>query len=170
VAEPPVQFMGFGWVEGLWSPEQFRKYELPFYKKWVSYLQSKGKILALHCAVTLNLTSYKEAIAKTGVDVVETFTPPPLSDLSLKDARGAWGDIIIWMNFPETIFWSGAEATKQYTIELLKSAAPGDRLVLGFTEMGTWGATDDATEQYLKAGTVAVMEAIEEHGRYPIQP
>jgi len=40
---------------------------------------------------------------------------------------------------------------------------------LSFTEMGTWGATDDVTEQSFKAGTLAIMEAIEEHGAYPIQ-
>jgi len=169
VAESPAEFMGFGWIEGLWSPEQFRKYELPFYKKWGSYLQSRGKILALHCDVTLNLKSYAEAIRETGIDVVEAFTPPPVSDLSLAEARQAWKDIIIWVNFPETIFWSGAEATKQYTIDLLKSAAPGDRLVMSFTEMGIWGATDDETERCFKAGTLAVMEAIEEYGKYPIQ-
>ena len=115
------------------------------------------------------LKSYKEVIAETGVDVVEAFTPPPVSDLSLKEAREAWGRIIVWVNFPESIFWSGVEATKQYAIDLLKSAAPGDRLVLRFTEMGTWGATDDHTEQCFKAGTLAVMDAIEEHGKYPIR-
>jgi len=170
VAESPAEFMGFGWVEGLWSPEQFRRYELPFYKKWVPYLHSKGKILALHCDVTHNLRSYKEVIAETGIDVVEAFTPPPVSDLPLSDAKAAWGNIVIWVNFPETIFWSGTENTRQYTIDLLKSAAPGDRLVLSFTEMGTWGGTEDTTEQCLKAGTLAVMEAIEEHGKYPIRP
>ena len=104
------------------------------------------------CTATLRaaLRGYKEVIAETGIDVVEAFTPPPVSDLSLKEAREAWRNIIIWVNFPESMFWSGAEATKQYTIDLLKSAAPGDRLVLSFTEMGTWGATDDATEQSFK--------------------
>jgi hypothetical protein len=169
VADSPAEFLGFGWVEGLWGPAEFRKHELPFYKKWVPYLQRRGKILALHCDVTRGFEGYKEVIAETGIDIVEAFTPPPVSDLSLKEAREAWGDIIIWVNFPESIFWSGAEATKQYTIDLLKSAAPGDRLVLSFTEMGTWGATDDATEQSFKAGTLAIMEAIEEHGTYPIQ-
>ena len=42
VAESPAEFMGFGWVEGLWSPEQFRKYELPFYKKWVANRAAKS--------------------------------------------------------------------------------------------------------------------------------
>ena len=77
-------------------------------------------------------------------------------------------DPVIWVNFPETIFWLGPDETKRYTIQLLKSDAPGDALVLGFTEMGLWGATDDETEQCFKAGTMAIMEAIEEVGNCPI--
>ena len=169
VANSPAEFMAFGWIEGLWSPEQFHQRELPFYKKWVPYLQSKGKILALHCDVTRGLKSYKDVIRETGVDVVEAFTPPPLSDLSLREAREAWGNTIVWVNFPESIFLSGVDATMEYTIGLLKDAAPGDRLVLGFTEMGTWGATDSETDRCFKAGTLAVMDAIDTHGVYPIR-
>ena len=171
IANSPAEFLGFGWLEGLWSPEQFRKYELPFYQKWVPFLQSKGKICALHCDVTKNMQAYKDLIAETGVAVVEAFTPPPVGELSLKEAREAWGeDTIIWVNFPETIFELGVEETQRYTIDLLKSDPPGNALVIGFTEMGLWGATDDETERTYKAGTLAIMEAIEEHGRYPVKP
>ena len=171
VADSPAEFVSFGWIEGLWGPEQFRKYELPFYQKWVPFLQSRGKICAMHCDVTRDLKSYKAVIAETGIDVIEAFTPPPVANLSLKEARAAWGDeTIIWVNFPETIFWSGGpEGTRQYTIELLKSDAPGKALVIGFTEMGLWGATDDETERAFKAGTLAIMEAIETYGNYPIK-
>ena len=169
VASSPAEFIGFGWLEGLWSPEQFRKYELPFYKKWVPYLQGLGKICALHCDATSNLRTYAPVIAEIGVDVVEAYTPPPVSDLSLAAARAAWGrDTVIWVNFPETLFWSGPEETKRYTVQLLRSDAPGDALVIGFTEMGVWGAVDDNAEQMFKAGTLAVLEAIEEAGNYPI--
>jgi len=44
----------------------------------VPYLQSRGKILALHCDVTFGLKKYAEAIAETGVDVVEAFPPAGL--------------------------------------------------------------------------------------------
>jgi len=171
VAECPAEFVSFGWAEGLWGPEQFRQYELPFYKKWIPYLQRKGKICAMHCDVTKNLKSYKEVIAETGLDVIEAFTPPPVSNLSLREAREAWGrNTIIWINFPETVFWTeGAAGTKQYTIELLKSDARGDALVISFTEMGLWGATNDETEQVFKAGTLAIMDAIEAYGNYPIK-
>jgi hypothetical protein len=170
IAGSPAEFMGFGWIEGLWRPEQFRKYELPFYKKWVPYLQSRGKLLALHCDASNNLRSYAEAIRETGVAVVEAYTPPPVSDLPVIEARQAWKDVVLWINFPETIFWSGVEATREYTRALLRSAAPGDRFVIGFTEMGVWGATDEQTERTFKAGTLAVMDVIDEHGRYPIPP
>ena len=168
-AESPAEFVNFGWLEGMWSPAKFRKHELPFYEKWVSYLQSRGKICALHCDATNTLGSYKEMIRQTGVKVVEAFTPPPVGTLSLREAREAWGQgTVIWVNVPETIFYSGADYTRQYMKELLLSDPPGTALVIGFTEMGTWGATDDETGRLFREGTLAVMDAIEEVGRYPI--
>jgi hypothetical protein len=52
-------------------------------------------------------------------------------------------------------------------VDLLRSDPPGNRLVLGFTEMGPWGATDDETERIFKAGTRAIMDAIDDAGVYP---
>ena len=102
-------------------------------------------------------------IRQTGVKVVEAFTPPPVGSLSLMEARNAWGqETVIWVNVPETIFYSGADYTHQYIKELLLSDPPGTALVIGFTEMGTWGATDDETGRLFREGTLAVMDAIEE--------
>jgi len=170
MADSPAEFLGLGWFEGIWGPAQFKKYELPFYQKWVSFLQSKGKICALHCDATKNMRAYQDLIAQAGFKVIEAFTPPPVGELSLAEVRQAWGrDTVIWVNFPETIFYSGYEATKQYAIDLLCSDAPGDRLVLSFTEMGLWGALNDDTERIFKTGTLAIMDAIDEHGKVPIR-
>jgi hypothetical protein len=170
VMESPAEFIGFGWLEGLWSPKQFRENELPFYQKWIAALQSKGKICALHCDATKNLNNYKHVVAEIGAVVVEAFTPPPVGEISLKEARQAWGhETVIWINFPETIFWEGEAATRKYTQNLLISDAPGDALVISFTEMGLWGAVDDGTQQAFQAGTLAIMETLEKYGRVPIQ-
>jgi len=169
VVDSPAEFLGLGWLEGIWSPVQFKKYELPFYEKWVPYLQSRGKICALHCDATKSMKGYKDLIAQIGFKVIEAFTPPPVGELSLAEVRQAWGsDTVIWINFPETIFYSGYEVTKQYTIDLLHSDAPGNLLVISFTEMGLWGALNDETEKLFKIGTQAIMDAIEEHGKVPI--
>jgi hypothetical protein len=109
-------------------------------------------------------------IGRVGFKVIEAFTPPPVGELSLAEVRQAWGkETVIWVNFPETIFYSGYEATKQYAIDLLKADAPGDRLVISFTEMGLWGALNHETERIFKAGTRAIMDAIEEYGHVPVQ-
>jgi hypothetical protein len=169
MVDSPAELLGLGWIEGIWSPAQFKKHELPFYQKWVPYLQSRGKICALHCDATKSMKGYKDLIAQIGFKVIEAFTPPPVGEVSLAEVRQAWGDeVVIWMNFPETIFYSGSEATKQYMIDLLYSDAPGNRLVISFTEMGLWGALNDETEKIFKTGAQAVMDAIEEHGKVPI--
>jgi hypothetical protein len=168
-ADSPAEFLGLGWLEGIWGPAQFKKYELPFYQKWVPYLQSLGKICALHCDATKSMRAYKDLIAQIGFKVIEAYTPPPVGEVSLAEARQAWGnDTVIWVNFPETVFYSGYEAAKRYTIDLLCSDAPGDHLVLSFTEMGLWGALNEETERIFKTGTLAIMDALDECGKVPI--
>jgi hypothetical protein len=89
--------------------------------------------------------------------------PPPISDLPIEEARAAWGeDTVIWVNFPETVFWYGTEQTKAYTLDLLESDPRPDRLVIGMTEMGTYGVTDDETERAFKEGLRAILDAIDE--------
>jgi hypothetical protein len=162
IESSPAEFITLGDLDGTWGPDKIRKYDLPLYKKWVPILQSKGKVCSIH-AHAINLSRFKDLVAEIGCKVVEAFTPPPVGNLSLPEARAAWGkDTIIWINFPETIFWSGVEATRRYVIDLIKSDPPGNALVFGFTEMGTWGAMTDELESVFRDGTMAIMEAIEE--------
>jgi len=168
IAASPAEYVRFGDVDGSWSPASMRRYDLPFIQKWVPYLQSKGKILCVH-AHAINLTRFKGLIAEMPYDVVEAFTPPPVGDLSLAEARKAWGeDRIIWVNFPETVFLSGPEYTYEWVRDLICSDPPGNRLVIGFTEMGLWGATDPETEALFKQGLLAIADAIHDYGRFPV--
>ena len=168
IADSPAEYIRFGDVDGSWGPEVMRRYDLPFIKKWIPYLQSRGKICCVHAHAS-NLTYFKGLIAEMGFNVVEAFTPPPVGNLSVAEARAAWGkDTIIWVNFPETIFYQGAQAVKAYTVDLLKSDPPGNRLVIGFTEMGMWGVSDPETEQIFKEGIAAIADAINEAGSFPV--
>ena len=49
---------------------------------------------------------------------------------------------------------------------LLKQDRASRRLVIGMTEMGSYGITDDATERLFKDGMRAVMDAIDDQGVY----
>jgi hypothetical protein len=161
-----AEFVSMGSLSGIYGPRQYEQYALPFYERWVPELKAAGKMPALH-AHNSNLTSFVDLVKRTGVPVVEAFTPPPVGDFSLADARAAWGpDVVIWVNFPETIFWLGRQQTYDYTVELLKQDKDSGRLVIGMTEMGSYGITDDESERAFKDGMRAIMDAIDDHGVY----
>ena len=162
IADSPAEFISFGGLSGSYGPREFEKYALPFYQKYVPLLHEKGKICVMHAHAS-NLSVFKELIAQTGIDVIEAFTPPPIGDLSVAEARKAWGgETIIWVNFPETVFLYGEENTKEYTVDLLKSDTSSSALVIGMTELGLYGIADEATERTFKAGVRAIMDAIDE--------
>ena len=168
IVDCPAEFVSLGSLDGFYGPRQFEEEVVPFYQKVTAALHARGKLCSLH-AHTSQLRDFAALIGRAGFDVVEAFSPPPYSDLPLAEARAAWGDdTVIWVNFPETIFYSGAEATRQYTSDLLHEDAPGRSLVIGFTESGLGSIVDDEVERVFKAGFLAITEALEREGAYPV--
>jgi hypothetical protein len=168
VIDSPAEVVYCGSFSGNYGPSQFEKYCLPFYKKYLPLLHTKEKIGCIH-AHALNLKSVKHLISQTGIDVIEAFTPPPVGDLSVAQAREAWGDkTVIWVNFPESIFWQGTKETEMYTTNLLRSDPPGNALVIGFTETGFSGITNDATEHVFSEGIRILAKTINKLGKCPI--
>jgi len=162
VADCPAEVFNLGDVSDYYGPKQFREQDLPFYEEYVPLLHARGKILTNH-AHSSHLQQVKDLIPMTGLDVIDAFTPPPVGNLSLAEARAAWGDrVIIGLNFPESIFWEPTEEVKAYTLDLLRSD-PGGPLIITLTEMGISMLADDMTEQAFKAGMRAIMDAIDEY-------
>jgi hypothetical protein len=141
------------------SPNLFRKYYLPVFERYAQILHAKKKIFAVHMDGLLK--SLKDCISETDVDIVEGFTPPPMGNLTLREARAAWRDgCIIWVNFPETLFHFGAKETRECLIRLLEEAKPGDSLVMGITE--------DMPPDLMEEGLRAITKTMRKYGRYPI--
>ncbi len=162
--QAPGELTAVGSLGGIYGPRQYRRYVVPFYQRCVPQLVAAGKIPILH-AHNNNLTAFADLVKQTGVPAVEAFTPPPCGDLSLTDARKAWGpDTVIWVNFPETLFLLGKDKTYEYTVDLLRQDKGSGRLVIGMTEMGSYGITDDESERQFKDGMKAIMDAIDHHG------
>jgi hypothetical protein len=74
--------------------------------------------------------------------------------------------VVIWVNFHETLFWLGRQQTYDYTADLLKQDKASRRLIIGMTEMGSYGITDDESERLFKDGMRAIMDAIDDYGAY----
>jgi len=161
VADSPAEIV---WVPDningtVTSPKIFEKYCIPFYNKLAHILHSKGKIISIH--MDGRLRSLLNLIPKAEIDSIDGFTPPPVGNLPIREARDIWGDnYTIWSNFPPTVFLHGADAIRKCTIEMLRNAAPGDRFIMGVTE----NIPSDILDVSLKT----VTKTMAEHGKYPI--
>lgn len=161
VVDSPTELLVCGSTHDGYGPGRYREHALPFYERTIPQLRAAGKICSIH-AHNSQLRLYAELLAQTGVQVLEAYTPPPISDLPIEEARAMWGDeTVIWVNFPETVFWYGADETRAYTLDLLKSDPRPERLVIGMTEMGTYGVTDDKSERVFQEGVRAIVDAID---------
>ncbi len=148
-------------IDGLMvNPDLFTRYCIPYYQKYSEILHSGGKIAQSH--MDGRLKCLKEIMTETGLDVVQAFTPPPMGDLSIKEAREAWDEkLAIWVNIPEVIFYREPHGVEEYIHSLLRQGSPGRGLVFGITET----VPPSRRDQSLEAVTRAVMK----HGRLPVQ-
>ena len=120
-------------VDGfLVSPNLFEKYFMPEYEKQAKVLHEHGKLMAVH--MDGRVGSLKHLIARTPIDIVEAFHPPPMGDITLSEALALWPDKVIWLGYPGGVYELGPQAIREHALALLREAGKGDRLVV---EMNT---------------------------------
>ena len=141
------------------SPTWFEKYCLTAYNRQAAILHGKGKCYMVHMDGKLKALAH--LVARTDIDIIDSFNPPPMGDLSLKAARQMWRDKVIMVNFPASICWQGEVPIQRFFHELLAEAFPGDRFVLGIME-------DIPQKIWAKSLKVLTM-AMTTYGTYPLQ-
>jgi len=160
LAASPCEQFNYG---GNVTPEiigeaRFREYYVPNYEECCEVLQPAGKLVGCH--FDANTRVIADAIAETSLDYIEAFTPAPDTDMTLAEARAAWPDKALWINYPSSVWLRSDEAMEEVAVDLLKQAAPGNGLLIGVTE--------DVPDGRLYPGLNAINRAIHEHGRLPI--
>jgi hypothetical protein len=129
-------------AEAVWSaenvtgdiagPEIFRRYHVPYYERAAGILRSKDKLYGVH--LDGRLRSLKELIGSTAIDFVEGFTPPPLGNLGLEEARAAWPGKAIWVNIPGNLFLGDDHEVIRALRELLRQGMAAGGFLLTLTE------------------------------------
>lgn len=114
------------------SPKLFERYCAPVYARAMPIMRAAGKIPIAHYDGSNR--PLLESLAQTDLPVIEAFTPPPMGDLSIAEAKEAWPNKVIWVNFPGNYFLETAQVIETYTLDLLRNGAPGGRLMIGCTE------------------------------------
>lgn len=143
------------------SPEivglaRFEEYVLPHYEELAEELHRRGKLLLVHLDANCRLLA--PAIAASGIDIVEAFTPAPDTDLTLAEARAAWPEKTLWINFPSSVHLSSDEVVYETAAELIAADGGARKLLIGITE--------DVPEDRWQGSFQAISRAIADHGQY----
>jgi len=157
-ADAPVEYVGYGDnIDGvLVSPALFERYYAPNYDELAEMVHGQGKVLGCHMDGRLKVLV--PLIAKTKLDVIEAFTPPPMGDLAVDEALSLWRDKVLWINFPASVYVAGGPAAaRTHLIGLLRSAVPGDRVILAAS-----------TENYVPLEVVKTITDVMEKATYPL--
>jgi hypothetical protein len=112
--------------------ERFRTYLMPEYVKLKKVLAGTGKLLAVH--MDGRLKGLVKDIAAAEFDIMEAMTPPPMGDVSVAEARQAWPDKALWINFTSSVHIEPPAAIEAHTRQLLAEAGGKKGFAISVTE------------------------------------
>ncbi|MBW1699335.1 MAG: hypothetical protein JRH18_21195 [Deltaproteobacteria bacterium] len=132
--DAPVEILLFGdnITSDVVGNERFRNYCMPIYQRLHHRLSGTGKKLAVH--MDGRLASLKQAISEASFDIIEALTPPPMGDVSIKEARKIWADKALWINFTSSVHIEPPQAIEAHTRQLVEEAGSKKGFAIGITE------------------------------------
>lgn len=114
------------------SPRLFEKHCIPFLQEAADMVHGRGKLLGSH--MDGNMKPLVHLISECGMDVVESFSPAPLTPLTFEAAWEAWrGKLLIWGAIPSPIFEPHvSQVDFERWIDRMLAVLNGDmRIILG---------------------------------------
>ena len=157
VAQSPVSHANYGGnvVPEIIGPDVFREYYVEHYNEAAEVMHRHGKLVGSH--FDANTRVLAEDIAGTDLDYVEAFTPAPDTDMTLAEAREAWPDKVLWLNFPSSVHLREDAEVEAFTFGLLDELESCHGVIMGITE--------DIPEHRWQGSCRAIMDGLERHGR-----
>ena len=154
VAEGPGRFVSVleNFTAETLGPKRFKELLVPVYEECFPILQGAGKIVGTH--FDGQLASCKHLIAEAPIDLIESLTPPPEGDLTLKECREVWPDKLLWSNINVACYDLPPDELKTEVLRRVEDAAPDGRRF-----------AFEVSEQYpenWKESLPVVLEALEE--------
>ncbi len=148
-----VHSIGANVAGGFIGKEFFDEYILPFEKKYMDIVQGKGVPALYHnCGEIMN---YVESYIDVGVKMVEPFSPYPLGDGNLVEAkRKSNGSYVIIGNVDQVnIIKPGPiDKIKKITKETVETGKIGGKFILQSADFIEYGTPLENLEAYVQAG------------------
>ena len=133
-AEAPVEILqsADNITSDVVGEERFRRYCIPCYERHMRAIAGTGKKLAVH--MDGRMRSLLPAVADASFDIVEALTPLPVGDVSVAEARAAWPDKALWLNFPSSVHIASDEIIAEQARQLIQEGGSKAGFAIGITE------------------------------------
>ena len=157
VAESPATHANYGGnvVPKIIGLKGFEDYYVPHYNEAAEVMHRHGKLIGSHLDADCGLIA--EAVGRTDLDYIEAFTPAPDTDMTLAQARAAWPDKVLWINYPSSVHLQDDAVVAQTAAELVAENGSADGLIVGITE--------DIPEHRWQSSCLAIMDGLDLHAR-----
>jgi len=140
------------------GPRLFQEHYLPLMDLFADLAHEEGKLSGAHMDASFGFM--RELLIDAHLDVIEAFTPAPVCDMTVAEAREVWPDKVLWVNFTSSFHIEELSEIRQETIKILQEAAPGDRFLLGITE--------DVPADVWENSFLTISESMLSYGHFPI--
>ena len=121
------------------NPDLFKAYSLQIMQQTAEKLHSVGKYFASH--VDGDLSALVEILPETGLDVAESFSPFPLSQLTFEKAYATWGaQPVMWGILPFPLF-EAQVSDKSFQSEMraiMERVEVENPVILGIGDQAVW--------------------------------
>jgi len=140
VAKSPLEACLYGGniMQQTLGPERIMKYIFPCWQEFADVMHEEGKMLGAHLDADNSLLL--EPVARSGLDFIEAFTPPPDCDTSVAEARAAWPGKVLSLNFPSSVHLRDERSIRRVARELIEEAGDRRGFIMGITEDVPWDA------------------------------
>jgi hypothetical protein len=137
LVETDLPYIEFGDnLDGMMTnPNLFQEYCIPHYQKYAEILHARGKKMGSH--TDGNLKPLVDLIPESGLDVCESFTPQPLTELLFEDAWDKWRrGPLIWGGIPSDMLEDRTDqAVFEAFVENLLSVVGSSPIIIGVGDM-----------------------------------
>ena len=131
------------------SPRMYNQYCKPIYDFSCEIFRQAGKIAFAHYDGANR--PLRECIAATKLDVIEAFTPPPMGEMTVAEARHAWPDKVLSLNIPGNLFDRPTETIERCVRQYIDESGDQGGFILGCTEEYDLRQFDHAFSAILQA-------------------
>ncbi|MCC7519674.1 MAG: hypothetical protein IT578_10880 [Verrucomicrobiae bacterium] len=157
VADSPAWIANYGGnvTVDIIGVRNFEEYYLPHYQEAAEAMHRRGKLVGCHLDANCRLLA--PLIARSSLDYIEAFTPAPDTDMTLAEARAAWPDKVLWINFPSSVHLRPDSEVEQTAFRLADEAGRSEGFLMGITE--------DIPANRWQASCRAIMDGLDRHAR-----